>query len=99
MGSKATKPVFIQDDEDCIFLDTQKDSDGDDLDMYICDTKYLIADKSIIVRYGNEGSHYTSYPIKVLEELRTMVLNDGKDVEIFQYFFNAIELAKNRDLL
>ena len=93
------EPEFSHDCGDCIFLDTQKDSDGDKIDIYICDTKYLIADKSIVIRHGNEKSYYNSYPIKVIEELRTMVLDDGKHVDIFQHFFNAVELAKTRDLI
>ncbi len=99
MSNKSPKPTFMHDCGDCIFIDTLKDSDDEIVDIYVCDTRTLLADKSLVVRYGDDESYYASYPLKVLQELRGMVLENNKDVELFQHLFNGLGLAKERNLI
>lgn len=87
------EPKYKHDCNNCVYLDTLTDYGKEEVDLYICDTK------SIIARYNSNESSYSSYPIKVLREVRTMVLDSDKDIKLFQYFFDALKIATERNLI
>ena len=59
-------PQFTHDCDECTFLGRDNDTNTDTpVDMYFCEQKGL---PTIIMRYGNKGSEYTSAPIKLINE-------------------------------
>ncbi len=58
------KAQYTHDCESCTFLGRDVDTNNDtQVDMYFCPQGGL---PTIIMRYGNEGSEYTSAPIAVI---------------------------------
>lgn len=92
-------PKYVWSDEESTFIGTFKDSENDDIDVYITDSTQLIADKSIIARFGEDEDDYTSYPVKVLQEVLTMVKASDSDALLFKYFSEALLIAEERDLI
>lgn len=95
------QPVFKHDCPDCIFLDTILDDDGERVDLYICSTRTLLKDKSIIQRYGNEESEYNSYPIIVLNEMKTIIRAANKVIiaPSVKTLFHGLSIAKRKNLI
>lgn len=57
-------PKFQHDCGDCNFLGHHRDHD-----LYVCRNPRDEKLSSIIARFGNEGSHYASFPVEIIRRI------------------------------